>query len=374
MQGLRNCKLVIIGVGLRMEEDPFQSKLKRVLEDIKIDFELWCWDRHKKPAVPKQESYVSVLLRGGGEANCFLVFWYPIWMAKVLISTVFSSSNVIYFCINLDTALPVALSSSISRGQYIFANMDNLSRRYRWPSVLRSAIGFIEKLVAKRAIRHLLPGVCRWETEADNIRIIPNSPHSWIFSKAKEISMKRSYNRRKHLTVYVNGWLTSTRGLAMILKALSTPVNLVKVIVAGKINCKEAEELIALPNVEYYSQVSPEEAMALYYKSHLVCTFYDPSININLFAQPNKWYDCIVTNTPFVVNSEVITAHPYISAGACFTVHYDDWRGLSALFKELAGDMDKWRAVQRSLAKFEVEFWDVRMRGIVGELLRMQAT
>jgi glycosyltransferase involved in cell wall biosynthesis len=363
-------KLIIIGPVSEMSDNIFLSKLAQLVKNMSLSIEFWGWER--KPASHQcndSQDNISkrVLLRGGGEANRKLIIWYPLWMIKVFLTTLFLKEDANYLCFNFNTALPVATASFFKNKCFLFANRDNISKSYNWHKSIKVILEYLENFTAKRAKIHLIPGESRWSGKEDNIRVVRNTPSFDTVSKAKQIAKERDYQRGEKFTIYVNGWLTRTRGIVTLLNAVKECRNTINLLVAGVPNCDEAKELINLENVELFGRISPEEALALYYKSHLAFTFYDPKIEINRCAEPNKWGDSIVTGTPFVTNSGIITAQEFINKNACFMVDYEDWQGLANLFNKLSINRDDWREVQSNLEAFEVICWDKAMQKILEE-------
>jgi len=123
-----------------------------------------------------------------------------------------------------------------------------------------------------------------------------------------------------------------TRGLRTLTRAIECcQAGTVQLLVAEKIGCEDAKKLIALPYAEYLGELSREESLATYYRTHLAFTFYDPRMEINRIAEPNKWVDFVATGTPFITNTEVQTAGKYLKNNQCLAVAYSDHEGLAQL-------------------------------------------
>jgi glycosyltransferase involved in cell wall biosynthesis len=363
-------KLIIIGPVSEMSENIFLLKLAHLIKNMSLSIEFWGWERNPSSSRSRESPdniSTRILLRGGGEANRKLILWYPLWMIKIFLATFFYKEDANYLCFNFDSAIPVATVSIFKNRCFLLANRDNLSKSYNWPSWIKSTVEHLENFSARRAKIHLIPGESRWSDKDTNIRVVRNTPSFDTVTKAKQIAEERGYQRGEKFTVYVNGWLAQPRGIATLLKAVEACQANINVLVAGVPNCDEAKELIRLENVEFLGRVSNEEALALYYKSHLSFTFYDPRIEINRFAEPNKWGDSIVSATPFVTNSGINTAYEFIKRKACFVVDYDNWMGLAKLFNQLDADRKTWEKVQKNLELFEVLCWDKAMQKIIEE-------
>ncbi len=359
--------IVIADVG-SMSGSPYLRKLSQVLDDAGIDFEHWGWERHPGKTVPSDRT--RLLLRGGGEVNRKLAFWYPVWMLRVLLAALRRGPGPLYFCSRFTSALPLACAGLVRRVDYVYADRDNVAKSYRWPGPFRWLFAALERFAGRRARLHLVPGTSRIDRPRDNVRVIANTPHTQVLEAAQRMARAEGYTRRDDgLDVYVNGWLPATRGLAMILgtaRALADDPR-IRFVVAGTPGCPEAQALVELPNVEHHGRLSNEQALALYFRTHLVLTFYDPGIEINRLAEPNKWWDCIATGTPFIVNREVETAVDYIARGLCLAIDYGDAAGLAAMLAGLADDRARLDALFAAVAQTDFVAWDDRMVHVLAE-------
>jgi glycosyltransferase involved in cell wall biosynthesis len=202
-----------------------------------------------------------------------------------------------------------------------------------------------------------------------NVEIVRNTPSSSMLEAARETAEKNGYERGSQFTLYVNGWLVDSRGMDTLARAIDDLDGQVDILMAGVAEGECAEYLASHEDVEFLGRVEPEKALALYWRAHLVLTFYDPTIEINRLAESNKWGDCIATGTPFVVNDEVKTARPYVERGACFSCPYSDDESLAQMLLDLSADSNRWKQVQKALRTFDQEPWDNRMRQVISKFL-----
>lgn len=369
-------KLVLVaGVGNigADSDDVFVAKIAPILRELPTQREWWGWQRERGTITPAEGFDAKTLFRGGGFQNLRLIGWYAGWMTAVFAKAVRAPDDL-YFCAGFDTGFPMAVASLLRGRRFIWANMDNISLSHRWPTPVRAAFTALEKFVAKRALLHVVPGPSRWPTRDANLAYLPNTPSSKSLNQAREIARAKGYARGDRFTLYVNGWLPATRGVATLVRALKRiPPGELDVVVAGEAVVPEARELVALPGVRYLGRISTEESLALYWSAHATLTYYDPAIAINRVAEPNKWGDCIATNTPFIVNSEVRTAEPFVRAGACFALPYHDDAALAALLRELARDRARIEQVRQNLHKFDAPAWDTAFAGLMQGVLEKQA-
>lgn len=349
------------------EERVRMRKLVQLLQEIGHPVEFWGWERggEKSEAPPGLD--VRILHRGGGYGGKAMLKHYPVWMAKVWWNLIRRAKGRPLYCLSFDTAVPAAFAF---QKRFLFDEADNFSMLSNWPKWMRKIFEICENFAAKRCKIHLLPSKFRTKVVRENDRFLPNMPTRAAVEQAKAMATERGYTPGPVLTVLVTGRLVSDRGIGPILGAYrKLGPEKVRLLVAGRTFAAEAEALINESGVEYLGVVTNEEALALNYRAHLTLTYYDPAIEINRVAEPNKWGDCIVTNTPFIVNSEVITAKEYMDAGACFHVPYNDIDALAALLERLSADRTELNAVKERLANFSAAAWDDGMRKIILELL-----
>lgn len=292
---------------------------------------------------------------------------YPVWMLKLWWNFLWKTKGRPLYCLSFDTAVSAAFAF---RRKFIFDEADNFSMLSKWPGWMRKVFEWCERFAAKKARIHLLPSRFRTKKVRPNDRFLPNMPTRAAVDAAKSLAQERGYAPGPVLTVLVTGRLVEDRGLRPMLEAYrKVGPEVVRLLVAGRTFAKESEDFVNEPGVEYLGVVTNEEALALNYRAHLTLTYYDPATEINRVAEPNKWGDCIVTNTPFIVNSEVETAKEYVDAGACFHVPYNDSDALAELLKRVSTDRQELAAVKQRLANFSAPAWDDGMRKIIAEWL-----
>lgn len=351
-------------------------KLLEVLETIDVPYEVWWWDRGESDGEAgdfRSAAYSRVLYTTddfAGRSTVGKAWAYAGWIANVVMSARGRASEWGFWCVGFDASLAVTLACLLTPGRslpFVFDNADNISLTYDW-GVVAPLVRRIERYIATRASCHVLPGESRWQGPDDNLKVVYNTPSSSMLNSARRIAQRRGYERGKRLTLYVNGWLQRTRGLDTLGDAIGSLEGRVDVVMAGTLVGRDAEKLAAHPGVRYVGRLDPEEALALYWSTHLVLTFYDPIRTINRLAEPNKWGDCIATNTPFVVNSEVETAEAYLERGACFAVPYHDSDVLAEMLFELDENRDRWREAQVALRSLSQQPWDESVAELLSEL------
>lgn len=359
--------VIVVAPAKGPEERVRLRKLVQLLQEMGHPVEFWGWERGGEQTEAHPGIELKIFHRGGGYGGKAMLKHYPVWMAKLWWNFLFKTKGRPLYCLSFDTAVSAAFAF---RKSFLFDEADNFSMLSNWPGWMRKIFEWCENFAAKKAKIHLLPSKFRTKKVRPNDRFLPNMPTRAAVNAAEALAAERSYKPGDKLTVLVTGRLVEDRGIGPILAAYrKLGAEKVHLLIAGRTFAKEAEDLIKEPGVEYLGVVTNEEALALNYRAHLTLTYYDPKIEINRVAEPNKWGDCLATNTPFIVNSEVVTAKEFIDAEACFHVPYEDVDSLAALLDRLSVDRTELIKVKERLANFSASAWDDGMRKIIAEWL-----
>lgn len=346
------------------------TKIRALLEKTGRPIIHLAWKRTPEDALNDHPIQTVVVLEGGGYKNAGLAKWYLRYIFAVKRALAAYPPGSAVYALTFWSALGPWMLWWRKRFRLFFDNNDNIAMAYPWPGPIRPLVGLLERRIAARSTIHLVPGASRWPSRDPNLRIVPNVPSSDITEQAEAIVREKGYERPDVFTLYVNGWLTAERGLTAMIHLLEDLPDLdFRVLVAGRVDGGEGGGLTTMPRVEYLGRVSPAESLALYSRSHAVLTFYDPALPINRVAEANKWGDCVWTGTTFIVNSEVLTAAPYLEAEACYSVPFSDREALASLVRRLAASPSEALTRGARLRSFASEPWDTRMEGLIREWL-----
>lgn len=351
-----------------LRERPRVHKLSNVLSRLGVAVEIW--KLGEKPQCEELGIPVRNLIRTSWRRRP-PVLRYVSWMLAVFVNWWKRGRGASIFAIGFDSAFPLSILPG-SRRWLVFDNLDNISMNYRWPKWITPIVCSLESWTARHARLHVVPSRARWAGNEANLRIVTNTPSKEALAKAQAIARERGYGRKAPLTLYLNGWLSPTRGIRTLLAAVQklrdrkVPV---RVVVAGRPAADECGKLLALDCVEYLGMLTNAEALAVYFRSHLAFTYYDPSVPINRVAESQKWTDCWATGTPFVTNHGIQTLQPYVERGACFTLPYADADALAGLIAELAANPRRLEESQELLQGMTFRYWDEAMELVVRDWL-----
>jgi len=213
-----------------------------------------------------------------------------------------------------------------------------MSSCLRLPGLTVSVIAVLERWTARRAQIHIIPGKGRYRDGLPCSRtvVLKNTPSQQTVNMASAIAVSRACAEAE-LIVYVNGWIGETRGAPQVneLSRMLENEPRVHFLAAGRLTGPAAANFSKRTNVTYLGEVANELALAHYRVVDLVLTYYDPKVPINRYAEPNKWGDCVAFGVPFIANSEVMTARPYVDDGAAFACDYSDLAALGSLLNKL---------------------------------------
>lgn len=368
-------KLVCIGNGPVMSFTPYMAKLALTLKSMNIDVKFITWKRKQDYTTAKDPDNISqyCLLHSGMVKlpKMFLVLTYIYWMIKLFVFILFSKDRY-YFCSRFENCFPVWLASKFRSINYIYADRDSLFSTYSWPRPLKALIKSIESKIATSSFVHLIPGHSRNFTGNDNVEVVQNLPASWTLSKSIEIAKSRKSNctEPECLCVYLNGWLAPTRGRKHIINAISNVAisDRVKFIVAGDFDQDFSDAISDCTNVHMLGRLSNEEALSYYYSSDIVVSLYDPSIEINVKAEPNKWWDCVFTNTPFVTNYGIETLSGFEGLVPFYQIDYQDEMSLSQFIETISLD-PKYKRNKEFTQDVNYPYWDEKVENIISKFL-----
>ncbi len=352
-----------------MEERVRLNKLKEVLLSNNYEFTFIGWLRGKKYKRDIKSYKYEHIWIGGGYANKLLILHYPMWIIKVFFKALQFKKKDLVWAVGLDVAIPIYIASKIKKFDYVFDNPDNFSLTYNLKGNKKKIVDWIENKVAKNAKYHIIPSETRFPKKFGNELFIPNFPLESEYIKANKIyqgKIKASFDVEsiksdKRFKIYINGRMTASRGydwVSDVLKELDEKKFLI--IVVGDINCSKLKDVIKEKNnFIVYDRLPNYEALSIYMMSDIVLAFYDPKIPINVKAEPNKWWDCVKCQVPFVSNIEIETLKTFKNKNACFTVNYRDKEELVKLLNDLEKNKEKLEKIRNNLKEIDVQDWQV---------------
>lgn len=368
-----NKKIICLGNGPVMSFTPYMAKLAMTLKHLNLDIDFVTWERESDitTAVDPDNVKVNVLMRKGNKesSRLMLLLFYFLWMFKLFFYVVSTNhDNKLFICSRFENCFPVWVASFFKKIEYIYADRDALHFTYKWPYLIKIIIKKVESLMAARAVVHLIPGESRDFTKLNNVVVVNNLPSSWVLNEAFLIHEKRNIIKKDKVIVYINGWLVTTRGLEQILAAITSKelIDFYEFIIAGDVDNKLLDAIKKMNNVKYLGRLSNEEALSYYYDSDVVISLYDPAIEINRKAEPNKWWDCVATNTPFITNNNIDTVINFDGLVKYWVIDYNEQK---SLLKFLFYNKNEIKQHDKCLANVNIELWDVKISNLINKVI-----
>ena len=354
-------------------------KLVSIASDLGLSISTWAWERKKgdfHKELPIDFNDRKVLLKGGGYNSKWIKLYYPLWMFSVFFQLILRRPKSPVYCLGFETAFPAFLASKVTTIKYIFDDADRFSMIVNLPSALNKGVKYLERKTSEGSIINIIPGYERYEFKNSKQTTLKNMPDSQALEKSKQVNIKRPNAK---VIIYVNGWMGETRGLPIILelakRSLTSKAD-IHFIAAGNAKDKSASAFIKLPNVTYLGSVENHEALAWYRASDFIFTYYDPVIEINRYAESNKWGDGLSLKVPVIVNDEVITANFLRENNACISVPYHDIDALQRALDKVLINIKHLDLMKKNISQIhaEIKYFDAGMKTILQKVYYEKAS
>ncbi len=146
-------------------------------------------------------------------------------------------------------------------------------------------------------------------TDNNRLNLMPKKFHKRmsVLENFPNIYSKPIKTRKDNsvLKIMFIGALSKSRGAEILLNLIQLGDD-VKIGVVGWIRDDIAQKLSDHDNSEYYGVLPQDEVFGLSYDADYIMCCYEPLNANNINASPNKVYDAIQTETPVIINSEVV--------------------------------------------------------------------
>jgi len=336
-------------------------KLTKFLNNLGVKrFEHIAWEREKGESAEQGlnfELQKTIILRGGGHGGIKARLMYFPWMLKVFFKSFKIKKTDIVWVLGFESAFPMLLASKIKGFKMYFDDTDRFSMVIQLPFPLNKLIEKLEKITSRNVYKHIIPTKERYDFESDNFFILHNTPSRTEIDAAFDLYKQKEWIKAR-VIININGWLGESRGMAVALKLYEMlEKEDVGFILAGRLDCKAAELLVKKDKVQYLGRVSNAEALASYFASDFVFTYYDPKRKINQLAASNKWGDAIFTNTGIIVNNEVKTAAFFIENNVAISYPYNDKDGLANEIRAYCNNSEKIETIKENINNLQTKIF-----------------
>lgn len=350
---MRLAAITIVAPVGRLRKRTRLSKFANLYQNANWSVSFVGWEREDaESASPLEPDIVTkITLVGGGYSTKGLRRKYVIWIVKTATHLLRAKPPFVH-ALGLEGAV-AALPLRFLRKDtvLIFDDADRFSMSQRLPGPVQGWFERLERFVSRLSTIHIVPGIGRYPDGIPSTQalVVRNTPSESALREAASMTQ----GLKKGFRVLVTGYLGETRGISVIdrVAELLSDDDQFVFVAAGRTAGESVKRLLGRSNVNYHGEVSNSEALALCADSSIVFTLYDPAVQINQFAEPNKWGDCVAVGVPFIVNEEVRTAKAYVDAGAAVSFPYDNPERAAEILRELARDPLAYKALRSAIGQ-----------------------
>lgn len=260
--------------------------------------------------------------------------------------------------------------------QCVFDNSDNISMSYRWPRGLKLVFRMLERQISKVSDLTVIPGTSR-DIGFHRVALLRNSPSLQDLALVRSSSERISSRPQSSIwRFYLCGWIRRSRGATFIREALDMLYQYRKdfeLIIAGA-NIETAErEILTRPYVKYLGGISSGDSLVETKKANFIFAFYDPAIEINRVAEPNKWIDAITVGTPFFTNYGIETAEQFKDAGMV-QLKYGDGRELCSRLLGFMENSGLYESLRLKVIRTTIPPWEEQVNNVVERLEELRCS
>lgn len=260
------------------------------------------WSRHSSSNA--EQNTRNTLEKLGAKIVCFdyvheygkgIFGIYPRIKWVIFLANFINNQMCDFVCfVDLDSMIASFLIKRIKRTPVFIADFADFIEEYpiKYASIVRPIIEVLNKIIFNSFEYILVPNEQRlkyYMRDHDKVKVINNAPDI-------ELNIKSSRNG----AILYCGTLGPDRGIGLICDAIDQSCNL-KFRVAGwgpfekELLQREGSQLTYLNHIDY-TNVLLETA-----ECDFVYCVYDPSISVNKFSDPNKFYEAIYFGKPLIV-------------------------------------------------------------------------
>lgn len=217
---------------------------------------------------------------------------------------------------------------------YVCDVADTIADRLNYGRQVNRLGAVVQKAVFKRFDRLIFTDQIRLErTPTGPIKslVIYNAPYY------KEIVVEQ---KKQPQSIYWSGNLNNDRGITTLIQAVKLLRHQGKdynILVAGDFRNLELKEMVLTHEfVKFVGHVSHDQSLDLAANCMATFAYYDPVIINNVYASPNKLYECMMLKNPILINTECIVSEFVIKNRLGLAAPYLDAEGLASNISKIA--------------------------------------
>lgn len=281
------------------------------LKERKIEYKLIAWNRIGVNSTALNVIYYqgsSKYNQRGWHAAADRVKW--MWFVYKTLKSLDCTNMVIHAC-DLDASYPASMFKKFAKNKpYIIFDVfdwfsDNLADQGK---TLVTAFHKMEKVAVTEA-DHII--ICEEERTAQipfdikgKYSVLPNVPS---FSNSSFLKKDDAYkfDNDKITLAYVGGFLID-RCLDMLIDGAEQGVYNLLIAGFGDAALTKRLENSESPNIKYFGKVVYKQAQIIMYNADAIYAMYSKVSPNNIFAAPNKYYECMFLGKPIVTTAGII--------------------------------------------------------------------
>ena len=285
------------------------------------------WDRDLSRTVEEQRSGCRLIRYGcfrcpSGSLRTYagLLLW-QLWLFRKLL---FGASDVVHAC-DITCAPACRLATWLRGARFVYDVRDPVAVSFNWPGSLKGLLGLAERALTNLADAVIVPDENRVEYLGGAARspgrlvVLYNAPED-----RPDLVGADGRDPVAPLRLNLCGYLHPTRGVSMALE-LARECEQVELDVVGRPRDEAMRQSItSTPRVRFHGQVPLRESQRLMSTADAVLVLYDPSVEVNRVACPNKLFEAMMLGKPVITNAGTAVAEFAEREGVGFVVDYGD--------------------------------------------------
>jgi glycosyltransferase involved in cell wall biosynthesis len=274
------------------------------------------------------------------------------WQVFQIRALVRERPELVQFC-DVFSALPALLAKYILGARLIFDIRDNAKPSLRHKGWLISElVGALESLTAlssdavvvvNNPLKATLPSVA-----ARTAFVIPNVPLTDQFDGYR-------FSESGPLVANLAGFVSFRRNLEAWCAVQASSAR-IKLDLYGDVADAQTGAILAQYSLRDVKRCSHREAIERMRQADVVSLMYDPSIAINRFATPNKYFEALMLGKPVICATGMRLADELAGAGCGLAVEYGDRAALAAALERLSDITERRRMGTAARQLFEHEY------------------
>ena len=312
-------------------------KIGRSLSKNNYNVQILTWDR--TATKPKHElidgcSIHNFRFKIPNLEKYTILPFYSIWWAYVVLYLIKTKRIDAVHPLNLYNLIP-SLIVKMRKKKIIYDLTDSISDSLAWSSHTKIFLYHMQNNLIK-----LVDGVILVdEHRRHQINLPKNKKNAIVMNTCEDCFFSTTTTSSRTFQVYCGGWLSESRGINHILRAVMNLDN-VKLTLAGYGPYENAlNEFNNDPKIEYLGVINPIDSYRLTANADVIVAFYDPTIKINTLASPNKIFEAMMCSKPIIANYEAIPIAKIIKQYNCgILVPYGDVSAIKTAIVLLMND------------------------------------